>query len=89
METFALCHSSLYALAAGACAPKATTNPKTGQLYTAPTVSKVFKEHCYDESKADKWLLLGPCHKAALPPELIEEREKWARKMKYLGHTSA
>ena len=29
-------------------APKATTNPKTGQLYTAPTISKVFKNHCFD-----------------------------------------
>ena len=76
-------------VAAAARAPKAATNPKTGQLYTAPIVSKVFKEHCYDESKADKWLLLGSRHKAALPPELIEEREKWARKVKYLGHTSA
>ena len=34
-------------VAAVARAPKAATNPKTGQLYTAPTVSKVFKEHCY------------------------------------------
>ena len=53
--------------------PKAATNPKTGQLYTAPTISKVFKEHCFDEGEADPWLLLGPCHKAALPAWLIEE----------------
>ena len=70
-------------------APKAATNPKTGQLYTAPTISKVFKEHCFDEGEADPWLLLGPCHKAALPPWLIEERKKWAEKVKRLGHTSA
>ena len=57
-------------VAAVARAPKAATNPKTGQLYTAPTISKVFKEHCCDDNEADKWLLLGPCHKAALPPEL-------------------
>ena len=56
-------------------APKAATNPKTGQLYSAPTISKVFKEHCFDEDEADPWLLLGPCHKAALPPWLIEERK--------------
>ena len=70
-------------------APKAATNPKTGELYTSPTMSKVFKEHCFDEDKADPWLLLGPCHKAALPPWLIEERKKWAQKILDLGHTSA
>ena len=68
-------------------APKAATNPKTGQLYTAPTISKVFKEHCFDEEQTDPWLFLGPCHKAALPPWLIEARKTWAEKVKAMGHT--
>ena len=49
----------------------------------AKEVTKVggglFKEHCFDEDEADPWLLLGPCHKAALPPWLIEGRREWAQ----------
>ena len=69
-------------------APKAATNPKTGQLYTAPTISKVFQEHCFDEKPTDPWRLLGPCHKAALPPWLIEARRTWAETVKAMGHSS-
>ena len=58
-------------------------------MYTAPTIGKVFRKHCFDEDKADPWLFLGPCHKAALPPWLIEERKKWAAKIKDIGHTPA
>ena len=31
---------------------------------------------------------LGSCHKAALPPWLIEARKTWAEKVKAMGHTS-
>ena len=70
-------------------APKVATNLQTGQLYTEPTTSKVFQAHCFDDDQTDPWLFLGPCHKAALPPWIIEARKIWAEKVKAMGHTPA
>ena len=68
-------------------APKASLNPETGEPFTSKYIMQVFKSLCYDEDPSDPWGHMMPYQKTALPPELIEQRAVWARKMKELGHT--
>ena len=65
--------------------PAAATNPSTGDFFTAPTISRVFKELCYDDSPADPWAHTKPYQKTALPKELIAARLRWASRIKQLA----
>ena len=65
--------------------PAAATNKKTGGFFTAPTISKVFKEHCFDADPADPWCLTKPYQKTALPPAVQSARVHWANAVKEMG----
>ncbi len=64
--------------------PAATTNKATGGYFTAPTLTKVFKELCFDEKPSDPWAHTKPYQKTALPREVIAARLRWAIQLKKL-----
>ena len=68
--------------------PKAATNPRTKRPFTAPTIAKVLKRQCFDESPDDPWKCISPYCKSALSPELIEARLTWAKTLQSRGYSA-
>ena len=65
--------------------PRAATNPATGEAFTSPTITKVFKTMCYDVMPAKPWAFSSPYQKTALPNALIDQRLAWAKEIQRLG----
>jgi hypothetical protein len=65
--------------------PRAATNPATGEAFTSPTITKVFKTMCYDVRPAKPWAFSSPYQKTALPNALIDQRLAWAKEIQRLG----
>ena len=52
--------------------PRAATNPATGGAFTSPTITKVFKNMCYDVTLEEPWACQCHYQKTALPKPLVE-----------------
>ena len=65
--------------------PRAATNPATGEAFTSPTITKVFKTMCYDVKPSEPWAFIGPYQKTALPKPLIDQRLAWAKEIQRQG----
>ena len=68
---------------------KAANNPETGESFSVPTVTKVFKTLCYDQDPTVPWSFASPFQKTALPPNIIQDRLAWAKKVKAMNKTPA
>ena len=67
--------------------PRAATNPATGEAFTSPTITKVFKTMCYDVKPSAPWACQSPLQKTALPQPLIDQRFAWAKAIQELGRS--
>ena len=47
--------------------PGAAKNPATGEVFTSPTIAKVFKTMCYDVKPSEPWAFLSPYQKQLCP----------------------
>ena len=68
--------------------PGAAKNPATGEVFTSPTIAKVFKTMCYDVKPSEPWAFLSPYQKTALPQPLIEQRLAWAKHIEGQGKSA-
>ena len=65
-------------------APKATTNAKTGDPMSQKTITKIFKEYCFDdeENKQDTWDHRQGLTRTSLSEAQIGKRLFWATNLK-------
>ena len=61
-------------------APRACTNPGTGDVFDKARILKVFRTMCHDGDPADKWDYYVCSHKTALEPRLLPLRLAWAKR---------
>ena len=62
-------------------APRACTNPDTGEPFDKKSVLKVFRTLCHDGDPSDTWNLYSAYRKIALEPRLIPLRLSWAKRV--------
>ena len=62
-------------------APKASTNPETGEPFDKKWVPQVFRTLYHDGDPEDTWDRHAACHKTALLPELLPLRLSWAKRL--------
>ena len=62
-------------------APRASTNPDTGEVFDKALILKVFRTMCHDGDPKDKWDLYRCSNKTALEPRLLPLRHSWAKRM--------